>query len=179
MMIFLTKNDIAKMSPELRAELMMLVFGTNQSPPRQVYEDSFYYDLYSPYEEESQNDMFSSLATPENAGGKTVVEISSEQLKELIANLSEKSIETLKFFSSGEPVSVNDLVGEDRPYATFNELKRSFVGPVNRRLRTVTRNKSAVLFKKESDDEAALMINVKPQTSEAIRLILLPPEELT
>lgn len=176
MMIVLTKNDIAKMSPHLRAELMNLVFGTDQSPPLHDYEETYSDDFYTACLEESQTEMFPSAAASESTGGKTVVDISAEQLKELIANLSQKSIDTLKFFASGEPVSVDDLVGGGCPYSTFNELKRSFVGPVNRRLRTVTRNKSAVLFKKESDDDVALMINVKPQTSEAIQRILMNQE---
>ncbi len=50
------------------------------------------------------------------------------EAKDLIANISEKSIETLSRFTTGEPVKVDDLMGDTQPYSNLSDLKRSFVG---------------------------------------------------
>ena len=67
---------------------------------------------------------------------------------------------------------LDSLVGEDKPYASFVELKRSFVGPVNRRLRTVTKNRTAVLFKKVGKDNENVRFSVKRRTALALNKVL-------
>ena len=101
-----------------------------------------------------------------------MIGIDESQARDLIANLSDKSIETLKHFTTKDPVLIDTLVGKGKPYATFNELKRSFVGPVNRRLRTVTQNKMSVLFRQNEQDGDEVKISVKPETGSSLSKVL-------
>jgi hypothetical protein len=98
--------------------------------------------------------------------GKRVFAINPAQASELLSNLAEKSQQTLRLFAESERVSVDDLVGEGRPYKDMNDLKRSFVGAVNRRLRTVVGNRSAVLFSSDRDRQK---IRVMPAAASALR----------
>ena len=98
--------------------------------------------------------------------GKRVFPITPEQASELLANLAEKSQQSLRLFALGERVAVDDLVGEGRAYKDMNDLKRSFVGAVNRRLRTVVGNRSAVLFSSDRDRQK---IRVLPVAASALR----------
>ena len=173
MMIVITKHDIARMSPALRAELLNLMFEqSEQWKPEISSNTGDSDDLYFPYPSEPI-DFGLDSEPPDSSVSKTVIEADMSDITRLISNLSEKSIETLKFFASTEPVAVEDLVGDEKPYASYIELKRSFVGPVNRRLRTVTKNRSAVLFRKVSENDDEIMIGVKQGTADAIRCVLL------
>ena len=111
---------------------------------------------------------------------KTVVDITAFQARDLIArsNLSkksERSQQTLRLFAAGAPVALEELIGEGRPYSDFTDLKRSFVGAVNRRLRSVLRNRSAVLF---SSDRKKTRIKITPLTAASLRKVLDVPEPI-
>jgi hypothetical protein len=108
------------------------------------------------------------------SSAKQVIDITVAEAKDLIANISEKSIETLKRFTTGEPVNVNDLIGDMLPYSSLSDLKRSFVGAVNRRLRTVTGNRKAVLFLTviQENSERGVRIAVRTRTATAIKEVM-------
>lgn len=169
MMIVLTQKDLAKLSPQLRRELQQFLFdgSTHEEMPEFFRDEAFDgIDVQEPYDDisipwESAQDL--------TGDAKVVVDISDDQAKALVANLSSKSIDTLRLFATGEVVSLESLVGAERPYASFADLKRSFVGAVNRRLRTVTRNRSAVLFRKV-DGVNGVGIAVRPKTASALQV---------
>jgi|APSaa5957512622_1039677.scaffolds.fasta_scaffold83504_2 hypothetical protein len=159
-MIIVTKDDLKGMSTELKDELISIMFGKEpglgeryqqEMSNQEVLEfDDFYNELPTV---ETHIETESCYRTQEE---KTVIEINPVQVEALMSNLREKSINTLKDFCSGEPVHLDSLIGEDKTYKSYNELKRSFVGPVNRRLRTVTKNKLAMLFLKAGENEMAV-----------------------
>jgi hypothetical protein len=168
MHLVLTQQDLARLSPELRAELQSLMFGSADTGADQhslaAIEAS---DL--PYQE-SERDFVPPWpeALEKTGNAKRVIDISENQARALLGNLSEKSIETLRLFSTGQSVSLDSLVGDGKAYESLSDLKRSFVGAVNRRLRTVTRNRAAVLFRRvdgEKDDSIA----VRTQTALSLR----------
>jgi len=154
MKIILTDTDLSRMDQQLRDDLLKFI----TTPFK--YDDNLYpYDAEFDSLDESMLEFHYPDAVLKNeakAKSKNVISINAELAKSLIANLSDKSIETLHLFTQNEPVQVSSLVGEGKAYNDYIELKRSFVGPVNRRLRTVTGNKTAVLFLKESEEEMAV-----------------------
>lgn len=169
MMIVLSQSDLEKLSPQLRQELQQFLFGQSSSEelPEFVSEEEFN-GIH--FQEPSDDTSILWEGTEDTTGdAKKVIDISIDQAKALVANLSSKSIDTLRLFASGEVVSLQSLVGAEMAYASFAELKRSFVGAVNRRLRTVTRNRSAVLFRKV-DELEGIGIAVRPQTANALRV---------
>ena len=174
MYIVLTRADLDRLSPQTRSELFRVFFGAGTSG-----EDDFLPEGVDSHDgPEWQGPEVDSwepaTEMPDSAGeSRVVIEISVEQANGLIANLSAKSIDTLKRFASTNHVLVDSLVGEGQIYENFADLKRSFVGAVNRRLRTVTRNRSAVLFRKiETDDGVG--IAVKEQTAIALHNVFFP-----
>jgi len=154
MKIILTEADLSRMSRKLRDNLLQFI----ATPIK--YDDNLY--LYDTNPEDLDGIMpefhfpEEVLKKESKAKSKNVIDINTEQAKSLIANLSDKSIETLHLFTQNEPIQVSSLVGDEKAYKDYIELKRSFVGPVNRRLRTVTGNKTAVLFLKENEEEMAV-----------------------
>ncbi|MDZ4283879.1 MAG: hypothetical protein U1C04_24355 [Hydrogenophaga sp.] len=172
MHVVLTQQDLERLSPSTREELQALLFGpvsdgeefaTDECPPDFEYAKS----------DETGNGLWDrSFPTAE---AKVVVETDVEQTRKLVANLSPKSIETLKRFADGGSVSLDSLIGEGNPYETFNDLKRSFVGAVNRRLRTVTKIRTAVLFRKSASPEEE-GISVKDLTAQSLRAVFVEAE---
>jgi hypothetical protein len=174
MMILINKHDLAKMSVELRNELMQLMFDQESNSNEDFYTeipDIGLEEHEMAYPEEQQY-VPGESANSKSKNLKKVIGIDESQARDLIANLSDKSIETLKYFTTKDPVLIDTLVGKGKPYATFNELKRSFVGPVNRRLRTVTQNKTSVLFKKSEQDGDESKFSVKPETGSSLSKVL-------
>jgi hypothetical protein len=170
MMIVVSPGDFKKLSRACQLELISMI-GFSVADAEHPYdslaiEDDAIADLYI---QKPRHPVANDIV-----GDKQVIEISNEDAKSLIANISGKSLETLKLFALGEPVDLNELVGTDMPYENFNDLKRSFVGGVNRRLRTVTGNRLAVLFStvKSISGEEETKIRVKPRTASALRCVL-------
>jgi hypothetical protein len=177
MNITLSEHDISRMPAELREELIQFIFKKGHNS-KNIYDipaeglDIEYADLdpllnddFFPQEEST--DTFK-----KSKKSKKVIGISEGQAKKLISNLSNKSISTLEKFTTGVPVSLDNLVGEGKPYKNFVELKRSFVGPVNRRLRTVTGDRTSVLFLKVHEDNGSGHITVKNATAVALESVL-------
>jgi len=164
-MITLTDADLARMTQKLRDDLLKFIITPTSH-------DEYLYPHDAPLEdldELMQEFHFPAevLKAETKTKGKNVIDIDLDQAKSLIANLSDKSIETLHLFTQNEAIQVSSLVGDGMAYKDYIELKRSFVGPVNRRLRTVTGNKTAVLFLKEGEEEMA----VKEMTADSLAAI--------
>ena len=116
---------------------------------------------------------------PDSRDGKRVIDISVDDAKALIANISSRSLQTLELFAAGKPIALDSLVGHEQPYESLTDLKRSFIGAVTRRLRTVTRNKQAALFLQTSTspENPAPAIAIRSMSAEALRVAMnLNPE---
>lgn len=168
MMVVLSQHDISRLSAEFQAELQRLLFQPSAIDP--AIEDSpFGFDSLP-------DEVF--FETPNDRQGdardaKRVIDITPEEAMRLIANISDKSLQTLGLFTEGQPIPLDDLVGLDKPYENLTDLKRSFIGAVTRRLRTVTRNKQAALFLQIAiADGAAKAIGVRAASAEALRIAL-------
>ncbi len=168
MFLVLTKQDLARLSPELRAELQKLVFSNSDENHEEI--DFADWGIADGTDYETDRELAPSWPESSERSGdsKKVIDISLEEAKALIGNLSAKSISTLKQFALNESVAFDALVGPNNTYESLNDLKRSFVGAVNRRLRTVTRNRTAVLFRK-IEGENGLSIAVRPMTATALK----------
>ena len=162
MMLVVSPQDFQKLSPACRAELIQLLMRSRQS---------------------TEGDFMGALAEPEiNAeveevinDEKTVVNLSVSEAKNLLANLKKSSAEILRHFALGHPVPLDALVGENKTFVDYALLKRTFVGAVNRRLRTVSGNRNAALF---SSDRDKTLIKVTPQTARSLRRVFNMPEPL-
>lgn len=178
MMIVLSTGDFRKLSPVCQQEVLALLTGNGVESPLGDDETSLPFETNDNFAglgnhavfhgSEIDNDWPSNeqpLAAAE-VGTKRVVDISQEQARELLANVSDKSQGALRLFAAGQPVSLNVLIGPNAPYRDLNDLKRSLVGAVNRRLRTVTENRSAVLF---SSDREKTRIRITPTSAVALR----------
>lgn len=176
MMLVISASDFRKLSTRCQQELLAIL----TSNAGQV--DAF-------DERDSQNDFQGSA--PEIAASamrdtnsdtaleeRRVVDIDIEEAHMLIANIGDESLQTLRLFALGQPVALEDLVGPDRPYRDYAYLKRSFVGAVNRRLRTVMKkqdkNRSAMLFGRTRGDR----IRVTPLSAASLRQAFNIPEPL-
>lgn len=85
----------------------------------------------------------------------------------------QESQQTLRLFAERERVAVDELLGDGRSYKDMSDLRRSFVGAVNRRLRTVVGDRSVVLFSSERNRKR---IRVLPATAFALRHAMGMPE---
>lgn len=159
--LVISSEDFRRLSPATQRELLAVLTGGDSDGDAMFGMDD--------YDSASAN---TTQGGSPNAG-KRVFPINPAQASELLSNLAEKSQQTLRLFAEGERVSVDDLVGEGRPYKDLNDLKRSFVGAVNRRLRTVVGNRSAVLFSSDRDRQK---IRVLPMTASALRQVMGIPE---
>ncbi|MBK9440582.1 MAG: hypothetical protein IPN53_04390 [Comamonadaceae bacterium] len=187
MMIMITPQDFRRLSAGCQQELLSLLApGESELPPREdeMTMPSMDTDQYGPMDahiflplppEESGFSQPTFAVEVADTGAKRVIDISIEQARELIANVSERSQDALKLFAAGPAVPLATLVGPTAPYRDFNDLKRSLVGAVNRRLRTVTENRAAVLF---SSDRDKTRIRITPLSAVALRQVLQMPEPL-
>lgn len=186
-MITLSPEDFRKLSTICQQEILALLTGgevdvqprdDEMSLPFESGDRFIGLDEHLVFQGSEMDHEWTSVAqTPglPETGTKTVIDISPEQARELIANVSEKSQEALRLFASGQPVLLEVLIGPSAPYRDLNDLKRSLVGAVNRRLRTVTENRSAVLF---SSDRDKTRIRVTPLSAAALRQALNVQEPL-
>ncbi len=178
-MIIVTPQDFRRLSKACQLELISMIgFSDDNTEYLGNVLSSFSDD------EEVIDDIYKQKpkhpTSNDIVGDKQVIDITNEHAQSLIANISNKSLETLKLFAQGEPVDLNEIVGTDKLYENFNDLKRSFVGAVNRRLRTVTGNRQAVLFAslKSKPGVEEPRIRVKPRTAAALRTALNVNEPL-
>lgn len=171
MFLVLTEQDLARLSPQLRAELQKLAFGAVSAETAIDHSEGFIAPV--PTGDMAEFDYLPAWpeAFEKSGAAKTVVDLDEGQARALLANLSAKSVETLKLFAAGESIALDALVGEGKAYESTSELKRSFVGAVNRRLRTVTRNRSAVLFRKV-DVCGGIAIAIRPKAAASLMCAL-------
>ena len=173
MKIILDSHDMARLSLACQHEIQQLFFSHHSEIFPADEEDVFGFEAPSSF-----HSFDTSTDTHDDVENDTrrVVEINLDQAKGLVANISEKSLQTLQLFTRGLPVAVEDIVGIDKPYENLTDLKRSFVGAVTRRLRTVTRNKKVSLFLRDSipgnDGEKKIAIAVRPATAESLLRVL-------
>lgn len=166
MMLTITPEDFKKLSEPCQRELLGLLgyMDSDEGNESIPYEDS-----YLRFHEEDYASPSCFMIQEATTSAKRVIDITPEQAKNLIANISGKSIETLRRFVTGEPISLDDLFGDGKPYSNLSDLKRSFVGAVNRRLRTVTGNRQAVLFLTvKSDSQENTQIAVRQTTATSL-----------
>jgi hypothetical protein len=169
MMLTITRGDFLQLSEPCQRELLALMgFMT---APEASDDESIPYEDGGGYQADprfTNAELGDGQVSP--LSSKRVVDVTQGQAMELISNISDKSIETLKLFATGRSIALDELIGEHRPYANMTDLKRSFVGAVNRRLRTVTGNRRAVLFltvKPESSEDST-QISVRTVTAESL-----------
>lgn len=162
MMLVLSVHDFQKLSSSCRAELMQLLMSGQWSAESAPTAGQFDIDAAGETEEVVNEE-------------KKVVSLTVAEAGDLLGNISERSSQTLRHFALGQPVPLDALVGQGKPYKNYVELKRSFVGAVNRRLRTVSGNRNAALF---SSDRDQTLIKVKPKTAQALRRAFAMPEPL-
>jgi len=173
MMLTITRGDFLQLSEPCQRELLALL-GFMTAPETSddeliPFEEGGGYQTAPPI---SNAEFDDGQEAPSNT--KRVIDVTPEQAMDLISNVSDKSIETLKLFATGRSIALEELIGELRPYANLTDLKRSFVGAVNRRLRTVTGNRQAVLFLtvKPESSESSTQISVRTITAESLRRAL-------
>ena len=189
MMLMISPEDFRQLSPACQQELLRLL---TREPPQakapQTFDDAppaWEEDEYLAEEEPSYASDASEPVTeaavrsnmPDVAEGasKQVLDISVATARELIANISDKSLSVLTQFANGQPVAQTSLIGANAPYRDLNELKRSLVGAVNRRLRTVTDNRAAVLFASSRDRQR---IHITARSAASLRQAMQLPEPL-
>ncbi len=164
-MLVLSPLDIQSLSAGCRAELLQLVAGGR------VRADD---DLLNPAEGAEAAETAAEVQEIIDEE-KTVVDLSVSDAKELLKNLSLPNREVLRLFASGSPVLRDALQGPGKRYEKYSQLKQGLVGAVNRRLRTVTGNRNAVMF---SSDRDQTRIKVTPRTARSLRRALGMPEPL-
>ena len=172
MMLTLTADDFRMLSDKCQSEILNLLGYLEGNQRKEDSDDNEaipFEDSYLRFAEE-ENYSSSHRHQENSSSSKRVIDITPEQASELIANISDKSIETLSRFKNGDPISLDDLYGDNRPYTNFSDLKRSFVGAVNRRLRTVTGNRQAVLFLtvKQNPSQQGTQISVRQATASSL-----------
>ena len=169
MMLILSTNDIRRLSPGCRNELVALMMSSGPDelePDELMSTDSLGDDAAHSDAAPTADDVLEE---------KSVVDLSVDEANDLLANIRDKSKETLKRFASGKPVALGSLIGSEGEYRDYSELKRSFVGAVNRRLRTVSGVRNAVLF---SSDRDKTRIKTTPKTALSLRCVFNLPEPL-
>jgi len=185
MMMLITPEDFAKLSLTCRQELLEFFTSYEALSPyddMSLTEEVGYFDGAH---DECADGLLESRGAIQGApradgsrktarkSEKKIVTIDLDQAFQLIKNISPRSKRVLGRFVSGKWVSISDLVGPDLEYRDLVELKRSLVGGVNRRLRTVIQDRAAVLFLANQDKS---QIRISPPSAESLRQVLLGPE---
>lgn len=160
MMLVLTPHDLQKMSAACRVELMRMLSNEHDVADLNYVSDAAEGEGSAETEEVVNEE-------------KKVVSLTIAEAGDLLGNISDRSSQTLRHFALGQPVPLEALVGQGKSYKNYIELKRSFVGAVNRRLRTVSGNRNAALF---SSDREQTLIRVKPKTAQSLRRAFAMPE---
>ena len=185
MMIMISPEDFRQLSAACQQELLgLLTRGAAANPldetPPTWEGDDYFSDEGNPYFSDEPGSPAETsprmpVADAPDSAQKQVLDISPGTARELIANVSSKSLSALAHFASGQPVALDALIGLNAPYRDVNELKRSLVGAVNRRLRTVTDNRAAVLFASDRDKKR---IRITARSAASLRQALNVPEPL-
>lgn len=166
--LVISQNDFQRLSAATQQELLAMLSGVQRGVSNEEGGEGM--DA-GPFADIPITAYDSESGYSESA--KRVIGISAEQAGELLANLADRSQQTLRLFAVAERIGIDELVGDERPYRDMNDLKRSFVGAVNRRLRTVVGNRAVVLF---SSDRDRRRIRILPHTAAALRQAMGIPE---
>lgn len=166
--LVISNGEFQRLSESTQRELLGVLTGSVPVQYEDVRVEAFEVD---PFVEVPLSSYSTDAGSSDPA--KRVIGITTDQAAELLANLADRSQQTLRLFAVAGHVGINELVGEEAPYRDMNELKRSFVGAVNRRLRTVVGNRSVVLF---SSDRDRRRIRVLPHAAAALRQAMGIPE---
>jgi hypothetical protein len=185
MMLMISPEDFRQLSSACQQELLgLLTRSTTHATSPASFEDpppDWEADEYLVEEDHTYLDTPADTppraVVPDSAEGaqKQVLDISLATARDLIANISDKSLTALTQFATGQPVELTSLIGAKAPYRDMNELKRSLVGAVNRRLRTVTDNRAAVLFASSRDRQR---IHITARSAASLRQAMRLPEPL-
>ena len=167
MMLTLSSNDMHRLSPACRAELMAVFM----SPLSNELDDDG--RLPSEILDGQVGDESATPTADDVLEEKRVVDLSVDEARDLLANIKDRSAEILKRFATGKPVALATLIGPSGEYRDYSELKRSFVGAVNRRLRTVSGTRNAALF---SSDRDKTRIKITQKTAQSLRVVFAMPE---
>ena len=170
MMLVLSSNDMRRLSPACRSELMALFMSSDANA--QIDDDRFPPGIF---DADAGGDGAAMTAADDVHEEKRVVDLTVEEARDLVANISQRSQETLKLFASGQSLALSAFIGPGCEYRDYSELKRSFVGAVNRRLRTVSGNRNAALF---SSDRDKTRIKTTRKTALALRCLFDMPEPM-
>lgn len=182
MMILITPEDFSKLSMGCRQELLAVFtsYGASSSHDdmNATEEVGYFEGNYDDGAEGSFESGGEILGVPRaeplrknsRNSQKKIIRIDVDQARRLIENVSSRSIKVLEKFVLGEWVSISDLIGPDKDYRDLGELKKSLVGGVNRRLRTVTDDRAAVLFTSNQDRSA---IRIASTSAVSLRQVLL------
>jgi len=183
MMIVITQKDFSKLSTQCRRELSELFtscFAQTEHDESNMTEvgsyiqgdhDEFAAGLFESGCEVLDVPLVDAPRKTARKLQKTVAEVDVDQARLLVKNVSHRSKRALEWFVSGEWVSISDLVGPDKAYHNLVELKKSLIAGINRRLRTVTQNRTNVLFSSTPDRSA---IRITQKSADSLRQVLVP-----
>ena len=108
MMLVLSSDDISRLSAACQQEIFALI-GLRRDQNAFSDESEGGFDGLDAWEglsyeaEETRYDV------------KRVIDITPDQAKALLANISEKSRQTLQRFVEGIPTALDELIGDDKP----------------------------------------------------------------
>lgn len=183
MMILISPADFCRLSPACQQELLALFTSSGQSSQSDLnrYDSLGSGDGHTDLDRSAPASGGATSALSQSAkvsktrrkAKKWIVELSVDQARQLIANVSQRSQTTLQLFVYGGWVRVDSLVGPDKNYPNMTVLKRSLIGGITRRLRTVIGNRDAALFTTNSDKSA---LRLWPVNAGAIRQAFNLPE---
>lgn len=148
MQIILSEAEFQRLSAPARAEILSLMTGVEPAAP----------------EAEEPGDPIADISIPE--------------ARQLVLGLSEKNLRVLSLFAKNVEVEYEELIGESGVYPSQVDFKRSFVGAVNRRARTVLKDRSTRLLEVFSDVSSGpgAYAWLSEKTAFALRVALDVPE---
>jgi hypothetical protein len=145
MQLTLDATDLAKLSPDARAEIFRLLGFTDDQR-----------ELMTRIAPLTPTTAFQPQASPtySETDERGLINLTPALADQLIKGINTKSREYLRWLSESPDEEMELLFPENPKYKDFSSFKREFIGPINRRLRTITNNRKAELFfiYKDSED---------------------------
>lgn len=165
MMLVISSNDMRRLSPTCRAELMSVLMSSEQV-------DTNIEDLPEPgYFDEPMEQENVVAAADEAIGQQRKVNLTVDEAQELLAKLNKSAWKTLESFASGKRIPKSSLVGAGCDYANDKDFGLKLVGAVKRRLRNLTGIRNATLFLSDRDNN----IYVSKKTAHSLRVVFGMP----
>ena len=165
MHVMLDATDMAKLSPDARAEIYRLFAFADG--PREVMAG------IAAATSESQ-------PKTSDTDERGLINLTPALAAQLIKGVNSKSRGVLRWLAESPSQELELLFPQEPDYKDSASFKREFIGPVNRRLRTITNNRSAELFyiymtdSKEVDsaEYQESFVYVSKQTAASLRSVL-------